>query len=326
MMLRRVLAFVVAFIGSCVLASSANALTVSPAVIDYDADPGKTISGKIKIFNDSGATFTYDVTTQRFQAGGETGEPEIITEGTDNVVNDLKDWINFNGEKRVTLDAGQSKEFTYEITVPQNAEPGGHYAVAFFTHSSGIEGESGLGLGAKLGVLFLVNVSGDINESSSFLNFTTKKSFISHLPAEFVLRIKNEGTVHFRPKGNITITNIFGNEVAKIPANTNKNAILPNSIRRLDSWWIKDKEAVQDNGFVSGLSNEWKNFGIGYYKATAYVTWGSKNTEFAPMSVSFWVFPWRLAIVFILILAVLIGGIKLYNKMIVSSAMKKQKS
>lgn len=326
MKLRRLVAITIVFFGSLYLASQANALTVSPATVDNDLDPGASVTGVIKIFNDSDQTYTYGVSNQRFQAGGENGEPEIIPEGSDTAINDLKNWLSFTGENRVTLAPGESKDFAYEIKVPQNAEPGGHYAVAFFSRFADLNGESGVGLGAKLGVLFLVNVSGNISEGASFESFEVKNKFVSHLPANFYLRIKNNGTVHFRPKGNISIHNIFGSEVTKIPANMGKNAVLPNSIRRLETWWVKDKDAVQDNGFFSGLQNEWKNFGIGYYKATAYVTWGSKDTEFSPMTVSFWVFPWRLAIVFLAILAVLFGGIKLYNKMIVSSAMKKQKS
>jgi len=323
MKLRHVAGFVFMLIASCMLAGQAKALSVSPAVIDYSLDPGAIQQGKITIYNDSDKAYTYVVSTQRFKAGGEGGEPDIIAENADNVVNDLKDWIKFDGTQSVALQPGQSQEFTYNIQIPQNAEPGGHYAVAFFTHGSDISGQSGVGLSAKLGVLFLVNVSGNTKEEATLESFTIKNAFISHLPAEMSIRIKNTGTVHFRPKGNVTIKNMFGMESAKIPANMNKNAVLPDSIRRFDTWWVKDVNAVKDEGFISGLVNEWKNFGFGRYTATAYVTYGAKDTQFAPMSLTFWVIPWRLMLVVLAALIVLFLLIMLYNKIIINRALKK---
>lgn len=323
MKLRQIAACAFALVASCFLASRANALMVSPPVVDYEMDPGKSQTGKILISNDSNETYTYIVSTQRFKAGGENGDPDILPENEDNAVNDLKDWITFSGEQTVTLDPGQFREFTYEIQVPQNAEPGGHYAVAFFSHYSNVEGESGVGLGAKLGVLFLVNVSGNTTEGANLESFAMRNTFISHLPAEMSIRIRNTGTNYFRPKGNVTIRNIFGMESAKIPANTNKNAVLPNSIRRLDTWWVKDQYSVKDEGFVSGLKNEWNNFGFGYYTATAYVTYGTKDTRFDPISVHFWVFPWRISLLVVVALIALFMLIKLYNRSIISSAMRK---
>jgi len=307
------------------LASQAKALSVSPAVMDFDLDPGTQKSGKISLYNDTNNPHTYSINTQRFKAGGEDGAPDILDEETDNVVNDLKDWIKFPRDQKITLQPGELKDFNFNIEVPVNAEPGGHYAVVFFSISSDVEEGSGIGLGAKLGVLVMVNISGEIKEGSNIESFTIKNSFISHLPAEMTLRIKNSGTNYFRPKGNVTIRNIFGKEVTKIPCNPKASAVLPNSIRRIDTWWVKDDKSIDDKGFISGISNEWKNFGFGYYTATAYVTYGTKDVKLEPMTVSFWVIPWRICLATLLGLAVLYGIIYLYNKAIISSAMKKQK-
>lgn len=326
MKLRHCFIYAVSLLMGLTLASQAKALSVSPAVMDFDLDPGAQKTGRINLYNDTNNPHTYSINTQRFKAGNEDGTPDILEVEDDNVTNDLKDWIQFPHDQKITLQPGESKPFDFNVEVPVNAEPGGHYAVVFFTISGDVEGESGVGLGAKLGVLVMVNVSGQITEGASIETFGIKNSVISHLPAEMFIRIKNSGTNYFRPKGNVTIKNFFGKEVVKIPANPKSAAVLPNGIRRIETWWLKDDTSINDNGFISGLNNEWKNFGLGRYTATAFVTYGTKNAELAPMTVSFWVFPWRLAIVFVLILVVLIGGIKLYNKFIVSSALKKQKS
>ena len=103
--------------------------------------------------------------------------------------------------------------------------------------------------------------------------------------------------------------------------------MLPNSIRRLDTWWIKDTNIDQGSGFISELKNEWRNFALGRYTAKVNVKYGKSKIPLPEKVVSFWVIPWAIISIVVAVLIVLLLGMKVYNKMIIDSALKQnQKS
>lgn len=298
----------------------ASALTVSPVVVDHEVAPGMRAIGKIMVTNESKLSEMFYVSVQSFVAKGEEGEQHYLDEEMD--VNGLSKWFGFN-EKSFILEAGKTKELEYTINIPTNAEPGGHYASVFFTNTPDTEGEgSALGISAKTGIVFLIKVSGEVNENATIESFTVNKSVFSSLPAMMSLRIRNHGSVHFRPTGTLTVRNMWGGIVARVPANPKKGAVLPNSVRRLDTWWAKSTD-IATGGFIAGLTNEWRNFALGKYTATVDVKYGSANTPLEAQNVSFWVIPWRMGLVFLLAILLLLLIMKFYNRAIVNSAINK---
>ena len=180
-----------------------------------------------------------------------------------------------------------------------------------------------MGIAQEVGVLLLVNVPGDISEQASIDSFRMlNRTLLDHLPASFELRVKNSGSVHIHPAGNITIKNMLGNVVARIPANPANAAVLPSSIHRMETRWQKSPN--QAGGFFTQLKNEWNNFALGRYTANADVTYGSKGAALSGSAISFWVFPWRLSILFLVAVLILIIRIRGYNGMVVRQAMKKK--
>jgi hypothetical protein len=306
----------------------AKALTVSPPLVDESMDPGQSRQGRIMLINDTNDEQTYYTSIQKFMAKGEEGQQEYLDEKD---AAGLPKWLTLDQDK-VTLKPGESKEFGWLIRLPQNAEPGGHYASVFFSTQPSTDGQTTVGVGGKLGVLFLVNVSGNIKEDASVESFALVSreqdpaqakpiSSLNHLPALFELRVKNTGSVHIEPQGELEIRNLFGGKVAAVPANPQRSRVLPDSIRRIRTIW-GDKEIVPAKGFWDGLKNEWKGFAVGRYTAELKATYGKQQQPLAA-SVSFWVLPWRLCLVGLLILVLLLLFIKGYNKMVIKSAMSK---
>ncbi len=303
-----------------------HAFTVSPVIFDKTVDPGSNTQGVVHIVNDTNAPQTYYVTVQNFVPQGEEGQQTFLP-STDTV--GLVSWIGLD-RKVVSLKSGEGDDFRWSLNIPTKAEPGGHYAAIFFstipqngTHASNV------GVGAKTGVLFLVNVNGNIIERASVASFKVLKggtpsqamraNVIDHLPAFFELRIHNEGSVHFIPKGVITITNIFGNKLTDIGVDPAGSRVLPNSIRKVRSTWGGVMPA--GNGFFAKLRAEWAGFAFGRYTATVHATYG---TSHAPLTaqVSFWVIPWRLLIIGLLALILFILLVKGYNALVVRSAIR----
>jgi hypothetical protein len=310
-------------------AAPAWALTVSPTIFDQTSDAGKTLTGTIRLTNETDAAQTYYTSVQNFVAEGEDGRQSFLPE-TDRT--GLAQWLK-PGIPNITLKAGEVREVNWSLELPKNAEPGGHYAAMFFSTQPPNDKGITVGIGAKLGVLFLVNVNGDIKEQATVESFRVyegdsafgghETSFLSYLPADFELRIRNQGSVHVRPKGVIRIMSMIGREASSIDVNPLDSKVLPSSIRRVRSVW-GPTDLSKAEGFFQGVKNEWKGFAFGRYTAKAEATFGAANQPLNAQ-VTFWVFPWRLSLLFVGVVLLLLLGLKAYNRMVISAAMSKKR-
>ncbi len=301
--------------------ANALAVAVSPVVIEHDLAPGMSASGKIRVTNTMDEDAVYYIGAQRFLPVGEEGRQEYIVNEED--VMSFYKWFSFN-ENKLIIPPKSTVEVEYTINAPLDAEPGGHYGAVFLSlDPPDLEPETtGSKIAPKTGVLFLVKVAGDITEQANIESFTVNKKVLSHLPAFFDLRIRNTGNIHFRPKGTLEIRNMWGGVVARVPANPRNSAVLPSSIRRINTWWAKSETMASGGRFIDGLANEWHNFALGRYTAKVDVKYGSSNTAFPAQEVSFWVIPWRMGLILFIALVILFFVMKAYNKAIVSKAIK----
>lgn len=304
--------------------SKAEALGVMPVVFDeIYVDPGDVLTYEVKVINDRHYEKTVYFSSQNFVASqDEDGSQEFVEEDEPT---GLASWITPMVDS-MYLEPREEKKLPLVISIPKDAEPGSHTAV-FWTGDIRPDEEGGVvGVAGTVGVLFLINVSGDIIEDAEILEFNYYDKFQNRLPVEFFTRVQNKGTVHFQPAGQIEIKGLFGRTVATIDPNPLEANVLPNSVRKYDSWWTKapPTEEIVDEGFFSALKNEVTNFGLGPYKAHLTLDYGrySEKTAYASTD-SFWVVPWRTLLVATIILLIVLFGIKMYNKTIAKSAVKK---
>lgn len=319
-------------IGASVLllvAAPAWAITISPVIVDQPMDPGSSLHGSIHVINDTDGEQTYYVSVQNFLPQGENGGQQFLP-ATD--TSGLAGWFRFD-QTKVDLAKGESANFPWTILVPTGAEPGGHYAAVFFSTQPSDQTQTGVGVGAKTGVLFLVNVSGNVSEAASVESFNVvddpqvdnpkPTAFLTHLPANFELRVKNSGSVHLQPEGQIEVKNIFGADSAELPANPLGSRVLPSSIRRIFSGWGHTNST--STGMVAELQNEIGNFAFGRYTAHAMLTYGTSKRPL-DATVTFWVIPWELILIALIVIVLLVLLLKGYNQMVIRGAMKKKGS
>lgn len=294
-------------------AQSGQAFTISPPLLDMNATPGQTVNARIKLTNVSVGTLTMSAQTNDFGVKNETGEPNIIFDESQSTPYSMKNWIAL--PKDFTLKSKQTRELVVPITVPKNAEPGGHYVVVRFTGASEASDSNQVSLSASIGSLILLKVAGNISQQASVEDFYAatpkfeKQSFFETPPVELVARIRNGGNIHVKPTGTVTVKDMFGKEVKILRLNGDpadkKNApgsILPQSVRRFNV-------ALNDGSF-------------GRYTATMNLTYGEGQS--LQQTVSFWIVPYRLILVVVLLLTALIfgaiKGIKAYNAYIIKKA------
>lgn len=299
--------------------NSAQGLQISPALVDLNAMRGSTQEIHLKITNVTAADLRYSTAIDDFEAANESGSPRIIDNSQLPPTASIKTWVQT--ESSFTLASKESKDVIVTITVPTNAEPGGHYGVLSFSGAApDLENSTGVGLSASAGALLLVRVDGDITEKANLEDFYTgqpnkdskgqiieykQSSFFENSPIGFVVRIKNEGNIHIKPIGNIELKDMFGNVVKAIPINESGSAnVLPNSIRK----------------FTAEYESTWM---IGKYTATITLGYGT-NGQAASRTIDFWVVPYKIILVSLFILFTFIYAllriIRSYNRRIFEKA------
>ncbi len=227
-------------------------ITIIPPRFELFANPGDVISETIRVRNDSELPQTFGVLVEDFSSAGEEGEV-VLEEGETDLSFSLKSWIE-PGSRNLTIQPGEEVTFPFSITVPRDAEPGGHYASVLF--QIGGEPQEGVtNVQHRVGSLVLLRVSGNVVEDAQVESFQAP-TYSRSTPVVFDLRIKNNGTTHIRPSGTIIITNLFGKKVDEIPLEGLN--VFPGAIRRMQTTW--DKQGA-----------------MGHYTATLVATYGQQN-------------------------------------------------
>jgi hypothetical protein len=327
----RSLLYIILVVAIAGIASPAFALTVSPARVEMTGDPGATLQGEIELFNEQEGERTFYTSFENFEPSGDSGAPHFI-----GVKDGLATWIR--SESKVVLESGKRSVVPYSITIPKNAEPGGHFAAIFFgSQEPDAQGGGQVSVGGKIGVLVLLRVSGDVEEGGGLLEFIAKEKqrFFSTLPITFTYRLNNTGGDRVVPLGEIKIKNTLQFTSAKLLANKNEGSVLPGSARKFEVLWGQEIQRVTNveqktdsPGFFEMAGRQWSDFYFGWYTAKLNLTWGATN-QMANASYSFFVIPWQLLII-ILILLVILGflgkiGLRKYNRWIISHAMQQNK-
>jgi hypothetical protein len=301
-----------------VKADNGQAFSISPPVLELKGNPGQTITASVKLTNVSDGELIMRAEFNDFGAKNETGDPKILFDDNQNTTYSLKNWLS--APSPFNMQSKETKTLTFPIHIPNNAEPGGHYAVIRFTGTSP-RLENGVALSASIGSLVLLEVSGNIKEDASVVEFQSatprfaEGSFFENGPIGFIARIKNNGNVHIKPTGTIEVKNVFGAIVTTIRVNGDptdtKNppkSILPQSIRR----------------FEQTMSEQWM---IGPYTAALRLNYGQGQKQLAS-TISFWVVPYKLiAVVLVVIIGLFFAiraGMRQYAKRIITKAQNQE--
>lgn len=262
----------------------ASAISISPLIFELNANPGEVLQNTVRIYNDQDYSVGVRVEVQNFLATGESGQVLVEESVPGETANfSLADWVTVSPSE-FELSPLESKIVTFTIIVPEGAEPGGHYASVLVGISGADVSSGGVGIAQKLGSLLLLNVSGDIKEELQIEEFSAP-GYSEYGPVPITLRLRNTGSVHLKPRGFISIQNMFGKEVAKL--DVPQSNVLPDSIRRISLSW---GEKIQ----------------FGRYDAVLSAVYGSANEPLGGV-LRFWIVPWKiLAIVLIGILIVVL--------------------
>ena len=244
-------------------------ISVTPLTFELTGNPGDAVINTIRVTNPTDGAVIFEMEIEDFTTVGEMGEVVIDAAGDEAV--SMRNWITTT-PKRFTLEAGETQSVSFTITVPKNAEPGGHYA-SILAAVKGVADVTGAAVAQKVATLVLLSVSGTIREELLIREFTVPR-FSEKGPVPFVVRLDNTGSVHVRPVGFVAISNFWGKHVGDIPLPARR--VLPGATRRVEMQWDKP-------------------YPIGKFTAAFVGSFGISNTPISAIT-TFWVFPWKIAL------------------------------
>jgi hypothetical protein len=176
------------------------------------------------------------------------------------------------------LDLGERARIPVTISVPADAEPGGHYGSVLVSTIRSAEDQSAntpqAPIIARVGSLFFIRVAGEVATAGETqdLSLINNKWWYESGPIALAVLYENTGSVHLNPYGELSITNMFGEQVGFVELDP--WFVLPQSLRLREIAW--DRE-----------------FLLGRYTATALVNRGYDDIV-DEVSISFWVLPWKI--------------------------------
>ncbi|MEK7546781.1 MAG: hypothetical protein AAB536_01220 [Patescibacteria group bacterium] len=287
------------------LPNVSRALTVGPAKMEFSLDPGSVIEGKLFLMNEGGEKQTLYPSFEKFTETN--GEKQFLAgERTD-----LSSW--FKIENGVPLKTGESKDVPYILKIPEDAPPGGHFAVIWWGTSPPDNSGGGTSIVTRAGILVYLNVSGQIQETALIDKFDTADGsrLFSRIPDNFNIVFKNTGNVYLKPSGKIVIKNVFGITSAILSVNRYGAEILPRS--------QKEIRATPE-------SAGWGGFGFGFYRAVLSLNYGGNMNKQVNGEIGFFVVTWQIIVPIVLLLLLIFWiatrGVKKYNQRVIERYMK----
>ena len=328
---------------------SSISLSVNPQIFKLDVFPGETIKNKIWLKNLSDVSLPIKVKVTDFTAQEISGEMEFDQSLQDPSIASRK-WFKIE-KPNFILDSKEKEKVNFEIFVPGNAEPGGHYSTILFEPQlpSFYFKPGQIRTIPVIGVLFMIsvktfNLEPEAHQKLEIVEFSipkkerllTLEDFSSKLlgsvvqaaseftitkepPSKFILQIKNNDIYHIRPYGKVLIYNIFGKKVAE--TEVPKRTILPGKIREFPiEFSLEIPEILK--WLPASISNFLvQNFFFGRYQAELFLEAETplKAEAFQPGIASVLTFvslPWKFWLGFLVGLGILMFfGIK-YRKRI----------
>lgn len=265
---------------------------VGPGKVELNIKPGEQKTTLIKVSNRLGETKNFHLEVEDFTGSNDPKQPVVLLGGQRGPYS-LRDYISFSAND-FELKSGERATIPVTVSIPGDAEPGGLYGtvlVSVTTNPSVKEvGGGGSAIISRIGTLFFVTIPGEVNKVGEVTDFGTtgKKKFFSKGPINFEILFKNDSSVHLNPYGEVSIKNMYGEEVGNIIVDP--WFALPQSLRLREVTWNRE-------------------FLFGKYTATAQINRGY-NDIIDTKEFTFYVLPWKIALAVVLGLAVVIFFIK----------------
>jgi|AntRauTorcE11897_2_1112592.scaffolds.fasta_scaffold08468_3 hypothetical protein len=268
---------------------------VGPGRTEIEINPGETVVQEISVTNRITEDREFILEVEDVSGTSDASSAVNLTTGERGPYS-IRDYISFP-EDSLVLELGERARIPVTITVPPDAEPGGYYGSVLVSTVRVPDGDESNETArspiiARVGSLFFLTVRGETIREGEVTDVSTidDKLWYESGPIDIGILYENTGSVHLNPYGEISINNMFGEQVGFVELEP--WFVLPKSLRLREITW--DRE-----------------FLLGRYTATVLVNRGYDDIVDEKV-VTFWVLPWKIVGGIFLILFIVIFTIRAF--------------
>jgi len=291
-------------------------VTVSPVFFDLSANPGDSLSNKIRFRNNTTSPLPIKITVQKL-TGDTNGDLTLREDNSDTSLS----WIKFS-EQTFVAKPLEWTDIPFTIDVPKDAAYGYYFAISFTQDNNSPIKRTGATITGAAAVPILLDVKkAGAKAQAKIVEFKADSYVSEYLPVNFSVKVENQGNIHVSPHGNIFISE--GNQnVASLDVNPALGNIIPSTNKTFTVPWSDGflvREPVMEAGQpkldkngkeIENITINWNkltSFRIGKYTANLLLVYDN-GTRDVPLeaNVSFWIFPWKVMGLMIITLVVLV--------------------
>jgi hypothetical protein len=267
---------------------------VGPGRKEIELRPGQTVIEEITVTNRISDGRTFQLEVEDVVGSKDASRSVELVEGGKGPYSVL-DYISFPKDS-FTLALGERARIPVTISIPPDAEPGGYYGsvlVSTIRTSGSTDDQAPRSpIIARVGSLFFVTVAGDVVRSgeTKSVETITDTWWYEAGPVDLGILYENTGSIHLNPYGELSIKNMFGEEVGFIELEP--WFVLPQSLRLREISW--DRE-----------------FLLGRYTVTAKINRGYDDVV-DEVTTAFWVLPWKIVGGVFFVLFIIIFSIRAF--------------
>jgi hypothetical protein len=308
-------------------AAPGTTITTAPSNINQIIKPGTSYSTILQVLNSGSQPVPLTIQVQSLSAHGDQGDAAIVPFASNDPA---PSYVHFSATKLVAQPGAWTK-VDMTINMPVSAQLGYYYAVIFKPVNNTNSAQSGATFIGSNAILALIDTqSSNEKRQLNLISFTATQKRYDYLPATFNIDIHNSGNIYLPPRGDIFISKSSepgSKNIATIPVNLGAGSVLPNSNRVFSVMWqdgfpsympekINGKIVYDASGQpVEQLKwdfSQLHNFRFGKYYAHLILAYNNGYSDIPIEStVSFWVIPWELITLAIIVILVLLLGLAL---------------
>lgn len=250
-------------------------IKVWPTKMELTVDRGETVERSVNLENKSGDSARLRVYAMDFSIDKENNftfsEPGHESYS-------CASWLNIE-EADFELGPGESRKVKVVVSVPQEVEPGGHYAALFF-ETIPAEAEAGVSvtISSRIASLVYLTVPGvteaDILAEAEIVSLLSP-GWVEKGPVEIGVLVRNTGNVHLEIAAKAHLSGSRSGEIGEL--DLGQTVVLPHSERIMKGKWEKTP-------FFDKVT---ANVVVGYFDQQGELVNKSATARF-------WVIPWRI--------------------------------
>lgn len=298
--------------------TSGISLQISPLPIELNAKPGTSVGSDLRVRNAGTSTEKLQVRLLRVSAD-DNGNIHLASPTSGD------EWVNWVHFSKTVFDAppGQWQTIHMSISLPKSAAFGYYFAVEYLrANTEQPKPGQAVTRGAVATFILLNAQAPGAKRQAQIVSFSADRKSYEFLPAGFTIKVRSTGNVHVAPHGNIFILK-GSKQVGSIAVNQAGGNILPDSSRFFTAQWsdgfpvyvpkadgagnpIIGKDGKAETSLKWDFSHA-NRLRFGHYTAHLVLVYDNGQRD-VPLDayVSFWVVPWRV-IGILLIIFILVG-------------------